>query len=265
MTDNKHRLNTEIIAKDLTVVYSGREKATVAVEHLNFQIAPGEFICFLGTTGCGKSTILNVIAGFIKPTKGMVLIGGQPITAPGIERGFVFQQHTLFSWKTVRGNVEFGLKMKGVGQIERGAIADKYIKLVGLTGFEKSYPSQLSGGMQQRVGLARALANDPVVILMDEPFGSLDSQTRSIMQELLLNIWEASGKTIIFVTHDIDEAIFLADRIIVLTARPGKVKEEIPIPLPRPRSYNVVTSEDYINIKRKVLELVREETIRAMG
>jgi NitT/TauT family transport system ATP-binding protein len=255
----------EIIARDLTIAYSERKGRIVAVENLNFKITPGEFVCFLGTTGCGKSTILNVIAGFIKPTTGVVLMGSQPITGPGPERGFVFQQHALFSWKNVRGNVEFGLKMKGINRIKRATIADEFIRLVGLTGFEKSYPRELSGGMQQRVGLARTLANDPAVILMDEPFGSLDAQTRLMMQELLLNIWGKLGRTVVFVTHDVDEAIFLADRILILTSRPGKLKDEIVVSLPRPRSYEVMMSVEYISIKKRVLALIREETIKSMN
>ena len=254
----------EITIEELTVVYTSGKKSITAVEKLDFAVAPSEFLCILGTTGCGKSTILNVIAGFVKPTSGRVIMGGLPISGPGPERGVVFQHHALFSWKTVRGNIEFGLKMKNIDMRARKMIADEYIKSVGLAGFEKSYPRELSGGMQQRVGLARALANTPGVVLMDEPFGSLDAQTRIMMQELLLGIWKHYARTIIFVTHDVDEAIFLADRIIVLTARPGRVKDEVKISLPRPRSYDIVTSEEYMNLKKKVTLLIREETIKSI-
>ena len=253
-----------IRARGVSVDYDAHGTVIRAVQAMDFEVRPGELLCFLGTTGCGKSTILNVLAGFVKPTAGSVFIGQTPITGPGPDRGFVFQDHALFLWMTVAGNIEFGPKSSGVTRKERRAKVDRYIRLVGLTGFDKSYPNELSGGMQQRVGLARALANEPSVILMDEPFGSLDAQTRSMMQELLLDVWERTKKTIIFVTHDVDEAIFLADRIIVLTARPAQVKEEIRIVLPRPRSYEIVISPAYVEIKRRVLELIREETLSAM-
>jgi len=254
-----------IRAKGLSVTYVGAGRIVPAVSGLNFEIKEGELACFLGTTGCGKSTILNVIGGFIQPTKGDIFVGADPIRGPSSERGCVFQQSSLFSWKTVRGNVEFGLKMKGMNRGKRGEIADQYIRLVGLAGFEKNYPNELSGGMQQRVELARALANEPSIILMDEPFGSLDAQTRSMMQELLLSIWQRFGKTIVFVTHDVDEAIFLADRIFVLTARPATLKQEVAVSLPRPRTYEITTSEKYIEIKRRVLTLIREETLKVLG
>ena len=254
-----------ITVRDLTVVYSKGAGATVAVQDLNLEILPGEFVCLLGTTGCGKSTILNVMAGFVRATRGNVSVGNRPVVSPNPERGVVFQQHGLFPWKTVRGNVEFGLRMRGVAREQRRAVAGKYIRSVGLTGSERAYPSTLSGGMQQRVGLARALANDPSVILMDEPFGSLDAQTRLMMQELMLRIWDEDEKTVVFVTHDVDEAIFLADRIVVLTARPARVKEELTVTLPRPRSYDIVTSDKYIELKRRLLELIREETLKSMS
>jgi NitT/TauT family transport system ATP-binding protein len=253
-----------IRAANLGVEYNKRGTVTRAVEALDFRVRPGEFLCFLGTTGCGKSTTLNVLAGFVRPTTGSVYIGQTPIEGPGPDRGFVFQDHALFLWKTVAGNIDFGPKLRGLPRDERRARVDEYIKVVGLAGFEKSYPNELSGGMRQRVGLARALANDPSVIMMDEPFGSLDAQTRAMMQELLLSVWERTNKTVIFVTHDVDEAMFLADRIIVLTARPARVKEEIDMPLPRPRTYEMVTSSRYVEIKRRVLELIREETFKAM-
>jgi ABC-type nitrate/sulfonate/bicarbonate transport system ATPase subunit len=177
----------------------------------------------------------------------------------------VFQQHALFPWATVLGNIEFGPRCRGFGKKKSRAVAEELIDLVGLHNFSSAYPGELSGGMQQRVGLARALANDPALLLMDEPFGSLDAQTRTTMQELLLRIWSGTGKTVMFVTHDVDEAIFLADRIVVLTARPGQVKAEVSVSLPRPREYEVVTSRPYTEIKRKLLDVIREETEKAMS
>jgi NitT/TauT family transport system ATP-binding protein len=258
------RLSGAIAAQDLTVVFPHDNQNITAIEGLSFQIRAGEFACFLGTTGCGKSTILNVIAGFVRPTTGTVLLDEAPITQPGPERGIVFQQFALFPWRTVEGNIEFGPRMRGLPKRERKVLLDEYISLVGLSGFEKSYPSELSGGMQQRVGIARVLANDPSVLLMDEPFGSLDAQTRLMMQESLLDIWQRTKKTIVFVTHDVDEAIFLADRIYVLTARPARIKKEITVNLPRPRSFDIVTSTEYTNLKKNVLGLIREETLKAI-
>jgi len=254
----------KIIVRNLSVVFKGN-KGVHAIDQLNFDIQPGEFVCFLGTTGCGKSTILNVIAGFVHPTSGEVLLDAQPITAPSSERGIVFQQHALFPWKTVLANIEFGSKIHEKKKEERRLIAKRYMDLVGLSGFENSYPSQLSGGMQQRVGIARVLANNPTVMLMDEPFGSLDAQTRVIMQELLLDIWQKFHKTIIFVTHDVDEALFLADRILILTARPAQIKKEIKVSLPRPRTYEILTSQKYVSLKKAVMELIREESLKALN
>lgn len=253
-----------IEVKNLTVIYPGRRYIT-AVENISFKVTHNEFLCILGPTGCGKSTILNVIAGFIKPNSGEVLLDGHIIDGPNSQRGMVFQRHALFPWKTVKGNVEFGLKMQGIDKEKRRTTADRYIKTVGLEGFEDSYPQELSGGMEQRVGIARVLANDPHVMLMDEPFGSLDAQTRMIMQELLLKIWEEFHKTVIFVTHDIEEAILLADRLLVLTARPGKVKKDIRVTLQRPRDYKLMCSGPFIEIREEVMELIREETIKAMS
>jgi NitT/TauT family transport system ATP-binding protein len=257
--------NEPIIVRDLVVIYGKDASATVAVQDLNLRILPGEFVCLLGTTGCGKSTILNVMAGFVQPTRGSVSVGNRLVVSPGPERGVVFQQHSLFPWKTVRGNVEFGLRMRGVPREQRRAVTERYMRSVGLIGSERAYPSTLSGGMQQRVGLVRALANDPSFVLMDEPFGSLDAQTRLMMQELLLQIWDEAEKTVVFVTHDVDEAIFLADRIVVLTARPATVKEEVAVTLPRPRSYEIVTSAKYVDLKKSLLELIREETLKSMN
>lgn len=247
----------------LSICFGTEDDFVEAVRDLNFTVEPAEFVCLLGTSGCGKSTILNVLAGFFRPTDGRAQLDGVEISAPSPDRGMVFQRHALFPWKTVRQNVEFGLKMRGRPKEQRRERTQEFIDLVGLTGFEKRYPAELSGGMEQRVGLARTLAVDPIVLLMDEPFGSLDTQTRIMMQELLLRIWDESKKTVVFVTHDVEEAILLADRILVLTARPGTVKEEIHVELGRPRTYEMVTKSKFIRIKERALSLIREESVKA--
>src|SRR6059058_1482811 len=191
----------------------------------------------LGPSGCGKSTLLRIVAGLDQPTSGRVILDGQEVEEPGADRGMVFQSYTLFPWLTVRENICFGLREKGVPQARQGEIAARYIERVGLRGFENHYPKMLSGGMQQRTAIARALANEPKILLLDEPFGALDNQTRALMQELLLGIWEAEKKTVLFVTHDIEEAIFVAGRVAVMTARPGRIKFETTVDLPHPRHY----------------------------
>lgn len=258
------QLGSHVQLEHVTVCFSAR-KDTIAIKDLVLEVQPGEFLCILGTTGCGKSTILNVVAGFVRPTAGRAIVNGMEITRPGPNRGMVFQQHALFPWLTVLGNVAFGPRCRGLSHEKSMEIATELINVVGLRNFAAAYPGELSGGMQQRVGLARALANDPALLLMDEPFASLDAQTRTAMQELLLRIWSGTGKSVMFVTHDVDEAIFLADRIIVLTARPGQVKAEVLVGLPRPREYELVTSRPYIEIKRQLLEVIREETLKAMS
>jgi NitT/TauT family transport system ATP-binding protein len=261
---SKTQKGCQIVIDNLTVVYNERKKIE-AVRNLNLEVKPGEFLCILGVSGCGKSTILNVVAGFVKPTLGEVLVDGERVKSPNPSRGMVFQQHALFPWLSVLGNVQFGPRSLGIKKKESKKIARKYIELVGLSDFSSLFPDELSGGMQQRVGLARALANDPQLLLMDEPFGSLDAQTRSAMQELLLKIWHGTGKTVIFVTHDVDEAIFLADNIVVLTARPGEIKAIVPVLLPRQRKYDMVTSEAYLEIKREVLSMIRDETLKVIN
>ncbi|OAF15577.1 sulfonate ABC transporter ATP-binding protein [Bradyrhizobium centrolobii] len=228
-----------------------------AVRGLDFTILPGEFICILGPSGCGKSTLLGALAGHLPITAGELTVDGQPIRGPSPDRGMVFQQHTLFPWKRVRDNVAFGPKMRGLAKAERNRAADAILKLVGLSGFEAFYPAQLSGGMQQRVEIARVLINQPRVLLMDEPFSALDAQTRSMMQEVLLDIWSKIPTTTVFVTHDIDEALFLADRIVVMSARPGSLIEDIALPFGRPRSHDLVTEPEFVRLKRHVMELLR--------
>ena len=207
--------------------YISDGSATQAVADVSLSVRPGEFVSILGPSGCGKSTLLNAVAGFLKPTRGRVRVDGEEIHAPGADRGMVFQQYSLFPWKTVRQNVEFGLKMKGIGADQRERMARTLLALAGLIGFEDHYPDRLSGGMKQRVGIVRALATGPKVLLLDEPFGALDAQTRVIMQQILTNIWQRLRISVLFVTHDIDEAIFLSDRVHVMTARPGRVKAEV--------------------------------------
>ena len=216
---------------------------TLALQPTHLEVADNDFITVLGPSGCGKSTLLRIVAGLDTPTVGQVLLDGQAVAGPGADRGMVFQSYTLFPWLTVQQNICFGLREKGMPVAEQQEIAARFIGEVGLTGFESHFPKQLSGGMQQRVALARALANDPKILLLDEPFGALDNQTRALMQELLLSIWELHKKTVLFVTHDIDEAIFMANRCAVFSARPGRIKNELKIDLPYPRHYTVKTTD----------------------
>ena len=239
-------------------------KPTLALQPTTLDVAHNDFITILGPSGCGKSTLLRIVAGLDTPTVGQVLLDGQQVTGPGADRGMVFQSYTLFPWLTVRENICFGLREKGMPVAEQAEIAGRFIAEVGLTGFESHFPKQLSGGMQQRVALARALANDPKILLLDEPFGALDNQTRALMQELLLSIWELHKKTVLFVTHDIDEAIFMANRCAVFSARPGRIKNELQIDLPYPRHYTVKTTPRFSELKAQVTEDIRVETLRAV-
>lgn len=237
---------------------------TLALQPTNLEVAHNDFITVLGPSGCGKSTLLRIVAGLDTPSTGRVLLDGQPVTGPGADRGMVFQSYTLFPWLTVRENICFGLREKGMQAAEQAEVAARFIAEVGLSGFEGHYPKQLSGGMQQRVALARALANDPKILLLDEPFGALDNQTRALMQELLLSIWELHKKTVLFVTHDIDEAIFMANRCVVFSARPGRIKNELAIDLPYPRHYTVKTTARFSELKAVVTEDIRAETLRTV-
>jgi len=248
---------------DLSIAFGSDDRRVEAVRRFTLMTTPGEFVALLGPSGCGKTTVLNAVAGFVQPTFGRVAVDGQVVTEPGADRGMVFQQHSLFPWKTVLANVEFGLKMRGIGPTERTAQARSYLNLVGLAGFERAYPAELSGGMQQRVGIARVLVNRPRVMLMDEPFGALDAQTRLAMQELLLGVWREVKTTVLFVTHDIDEAIFLADRVAVMTARPGQIRDLMPVKLTRPRPAEVIATPEFMALKARVLAQVREESGRA--
>jgi len=251
---------------DVTLQFGSRTKTPVtALDRIWLNVAEKEFAVIVGPSGCGKSSLLRLVAGLMQPTSGTIHLDDRLITRPGSDRGMVFQSYTLFPWLTVQQNVEFGPRIAGIGREERAKAAREFIAQVGLEGFESRYPKQLSGGMMQRVALARALVNNPDVLLMDEPFGALDSQTRSLMQELLLKIWESSHKTVHFITHDIDEAILLGDTVHVMTARPGRIKESLKIDIPRPRSVDLLTSPEFMMLKRRIMGLIHDEAVRAAG
>jgi ABC-type nitrate/sulfonate/bicarbonate transport system ATPase subunit len=252
-------LEKKIVLKEVTKIFKG---GTVALENLSMEVRPNEILCLLGPSGCGKSTVLNLIAGFEFPTSGEVSLDGRKIAAPGPDRGVIFQEHALFPWLNAIQNIAFGKKLRGNVEDEHRyrESVKKYVELMGLSGFERHYPSQLSGGMKQRVAIARVLVNEPEVMLMDEPFAALDAQTRLSMQMFLLKIWERLRTTILFITHDIDEAVFLGDRIDVMTARPGKIKSLITVSLERPRHYEMVLSPAFNETKARIFELIKEET-----
>ncbi len=254
-----------ITISDMGVVFNARGTMVEAVSSVDLKVQPGEFVSLIGPSGCGKSTLLNIVAGFVEPTSGSVLVDGQNIRGPGSDRGVVFQQYSLFPWLSVRKNVEFGLKMKGIPASQRETQARTLLGLAGLLAFENHYPEQLSGGMKQRVGIVRALATSPQVLLMDEPFGALDAQTRTVMQEILTNMWQQFRISVLFVTHDIEESIFLSDRIYVMTARPGRIKAEIKVPLPRPRTPEMTYTPEFIGLVQQIKGLIREESLAAMG
>ncbi|KXU94296.1 sulfonate ABC transporter ATP-binding protein [Caballeronia megalochromosomata] len=233
--------------------------AFTAVRDVNAVIEPGEFVCILGPSGCGKSTLLAALAGHVTPNSGRATLDGRPIDGPHPERGMVFQQHTLLPWRKTLDNVAFGLKMRGVGKRERHRRARALLDRVGLGAFADRYPAQLSGGMQQRAEIARAMLNEPRVLLMDEPFGALDAQTRAMMQSLLLDVWSERRPTVVFVTHDIDEALFLADRILVMSRSPGTVLEELRVPFARPRERELVMEPAFVALKRRCLALLRHQ------
>ncbi|WP_370631449.1 ABC transporter ATP-binding protein [Methylosinus sp. Sm6] len=245
--------------REVTVAY-GRG---AGLTETSLVIRPGEFLCLLGPSGCGKSTALNVIGGFVAPTSGMALVDGERVCGPGPDRGVVFQHYSLFPWKTAQDNVAFGLRMRGASTAEARRLALDYLSSVGLARFARAYPSTLSGGMQQRVAIARALVTRPAVLLMDEPFGALDAQTRALMQEHLLEQWRDIRNTVVFVTHDLDEALFLGDRVVVLSAAPGRVLLDLRIDLPRPRPREVHASEAFNEAKVRCRDLIRCESRRA--
>jgi NitT/TauT family transport system ATP-binding protein len=240
---------------------SRRHGLVHAIDQLDLHVQPGEFVSVLGPSGCGKSTFLHIAGGFVRADSGTVSLDGAPVTGPGPERGVVFQQHALFPWKTVLGNVTFGLARQGMHRRQRHQIARRFLDMVNLHGVDHLYPRELSGGMQQRLALARTLATDPDVLLMDEPFGALDAQTRAVMQTELNTIWQQTHKTVLFVTHAVEEAIFLSDRVYVLSGRPATVLEEITIPIPRPRdAEEILTHPVYPQIHRRIWELLRSRS-----
>jgi NitT/TauT family transport system ATP-binding protein len=247
--------------KNLDKVYKTAKGETVALKNVSFKTHKREFVCVIGPSGCGKSTLVRILAGLESYSGGEVLLDGKPITGPGRDRGMVFQGYTLFPWRTVKQNVMFGLEMNGIGTIEAGREANMWLDLVGLEKFANSFPHELSGGMKQRVAIARALVNQPRILLMDEPFGALDAQSRAKMQAHLLEIWRNVDITIVFITHDLDEAIFLADRILVLKAHPGEVMELIEVPVPRPRSSIQTTSPEFLATKARLEALIHPQEV----
>jgi NitT/TauT family transport system ATP-binding protein len=252
--------NGHIVGRNLAMTFATKNGPVVALDNLDIDIRPGEFLALLGPSGCGKSTLLNMIAGILKPSTGALSIDDKPVEKPNPGCGIVFQHHSLFPWMSVLENVAFGPRMLGSG--DPIGTARTFLGLVGLEKYEKAWPASLSGGMQQRVGIARALATYPPVLLMDEPFGALDAQTRSIMQDELLKLWSQFNTTVVFVTHDIDEAIFLADRVVVMKTMPGGLKQEVLIDLPRPRDPQLVKSDLFNAYRSRIFELIREETLK---
>ena len=249
-----------IEAKDVDLTFTPPNRAPVtALRGFNVMVEEGEFVSIVGPSGCGKSTFLNVLLGLIPASGGEMAIRGIKVTGPGQDRAMVFQEFGLLPWRTVMNNIELGLELQGVAKEERQAVCQRFINMVGLAGFESHYPHELSGGMKQRVGIARALVTDPEVLLMDEPFAALDAQTRDIMQAELLRIWDEAQKTVLFVTHQIEEAVYLSDRVIVMTKRPGKMKKIINIPLSRPRDYEMRVTQEFNDLKLALWNELKDE------
>ena len=260
MAGEERNLKPKVQIKAVEKVYEGRNGKTVALNGVDLDIYDNEFICVVGPSGCGKSTLLNIIAGLHEATAGEVLVDGQKVEGTGVERGVVFQQYALFPWLTVKGNVLFGLKLKKeLTKEQREEIAMKYIKMVGLEKFVNAYPKELSGGMKQRVAIARAYAVNPSILLMDEPFGALDAQTRTQLQTELLRTWEEEKKTCFFITHDVEEAILLASRVVVMSARPGRIKEVIDIDIPYPRTQETKMLPRFTELKNYIWGMVYKE------
>jgi NitT/TauT family transport system ATP-binding protein len=252
-------MSAKLEVLDVVKTYTSRDKQSLTVlQDVNFQIIEREFVCLVGASGCGKSTLLNIVAGLIPPTAGRVLVDGRVVTGqPGSDRGMVFQGYTLYPWLTVAQNIAFGLQFRQMPKAEQRDRAQYFLEMVGLSRFVNSYPKQLSGGMKQRVAIARALANEPAVLLMDEPFGALDAQTKEQMQQFLLELWERTHVTILMITHDVEEAIYLSQRIYVMSSHPGRIQSEVPIPLPEQRELNIKLTPEFIEIKRQILHELR--------
>jgi ABC-type nitrate/sulfonate/bicarbonate transport system ATPase subunit len=255
----EHAIEVSAVSKE----FVKRGRRVEALQAIDVVVARNEFAAIVGPSGCGKSTLLNMVAGFDRPSRGQVLVHGEPVAGPDPSRGVVFQEPALFPWYSVLDNITFGPRNRGRAAAEYMPKVEALVEQVGLRGFEAHYPAELSGGMKQRVGIARVLVMEPAVLLMDEPFGSLDAQTRSLMHELLLSVWERHHQTVLFITHDIEEALLLADTVSVMTARPGRIKKRLAVALPRPRTLELTTSPRFNELKREVLALIREESLRA--
>lgn len=259
--------NVKVSLEHIQMVYESRKRNMIALQDINLEIKDGEFVVFIGPSGCGKSTLLRVIAGLLKPTSGQMLINGKPVNKPGADRAVVFQDDSVFPWMTVEQNVEYGLKIRGVGKKEREETVNRFLSMVGLVrpGIHKMLPKELSGGMRKRVDMARAIANGPEMLLMDEPFGMLDAMTKEKLQMETLKIWEETGKTICFVTHDLEEAIFLADRIVVLGADPGHIHLEIRPPFPRPRDADIKLTADFQKQRKELQHILNVLSDKGRG
>ena len=255
---------SEIGFVDVAMRFPARKGEVRALEQISLTVPDGQFACIVGPSGCGKSTLLSVAAGLVTPTEGEVLVDGIPASGPGADRGMVFQSYSLYPWLSVRRNIEFGLEIKRKPKPERTRQSSELIHLMKLDGFADAYPKALSGGMKQRVAIARALANDPEVLLMDEPFGALDALTRQIMQEMLTDLWQRYRKTVLFVTHDIDEAIFLGDVIYIMTNRPGRIRTTLTVDLPRPRTFDMVGGPRFTELRNQVVGVIHEESVKAV-
>ena len=251
-------------AQNIWKVFSRRGQPVEALHDVSVQVGTGEFVSIVGASGCGKTTLLRIVDGLVAPSRGDIRVNGQPVSGPGPDRGFVFQQDALFPWRTVLDNVIFGLEVQGRGKRETRDRANSFLELVGLTGFEHLFPHELSGGMRQRANLARALTIDPDVLLMDEPFASLDAQTREIMQSELLRIWRSNRKTVLFVTHQIDEAVYLSDRVVVMTSRPGRIKAILDVDIPRPRDLSVKRTPRFLQVVDEIWKMIEEEVKAAL-
>jgi NitT/TauT family transport system ATP-binding protein len=254
------RQATVLRIEDVGRVFMAAKGPVAALEQVRFEVRHREFICVIGASGCGKSTLIRILAGLDAPTSGQVLLDGVPVDLPGADRGMVFQRYTLFPWLTVRDNVTFGLRLQGANAAQVEREANHWLEVIGLSAFADHYPSQLSGGMKQRVAIARALASRPRILLMDEPFGALDAQTRSQMQSHLLDIWQQSEVTVFFITHDLDEAVYLADRVVVLAPSPGRVQEIIEVPLGRPRSPRSRLDPYFLAARQRLEQLIHPES-----
>ncbi len=254
----------KLALKSISMLYAQRGRRFAALRDVSLEIEKGEFISLVGASGCGKTTLLRIADGLVTPTRGDVYVDGKPVTKPGPDRGFVFQQDALFPWRTVLDNITFGLEVQGRAKRDALRRADELVRLVGLAGFERHYPHELSGGMRQRANLARALTIDPDILLMDEPFAALDAQTREFMQAELLRVWRSNRKTVMFVTHQIDEAVYLADRVVVMTSRPGQIKSIVDVDIPRPRDLSIKRTAHFMELVDAIWKMIEEEVKAAL-